>query len=203
MKTDNMKSSALLPGFAHGASFCAVAFDSIGIDISSRAISLAAPLTLESTMALTDEEMQEMYEMYGIAKYYPDISKERRAWLLTTQNRYWRRLGTPKALETLVQYLFDDITIHLTVVDNLAFNTHGTLVNGDLLDTYDAVIEPEEPAVTEEINSRLYANLVRFSRNSQQLRGVTYHFDAYIYTPVCVKGQDIYTRDYGLTIIEA
>lgn len=203
MRTDNIQSSTLLPGFAHGASFCAVAFDAIGRELSSRAVSLAAPLTLESTMALTDGEMQEMYEMYGIAKYYPDISKERRAWLLTMQNRYWRRLGTPTALETLVQYLFDDITIRLTVVDNLAFNVHGTLVNGDLLDTYDAVIEPEEPAVTEEINSRLYANLVRFSRNSQQLRGVTYHFDAYIDMPVCVKGQNMYTRDYGLTLVES
>lgn len=203
MRTDNIQSSKLLPGFAHGASFCAVAFDSIGREISSRAISLAAPLTFESTMALTDGEMQEMYDMYGIAKYYPDISKERRSWLLVMQNRYWRRLGTPTALETLVQYLFDDVTIRLTVVDNLAFNSHGTLVNGDLLDTYDAVIEPEEPAVTEEINSRLYANLVRFSRNSQQLRGVTYHFDAYIDMPVCVKGQNVYTRDYGLTLVES
>ena len=109
MKLKDIHSQELLPEFASDVVFAAEAFDKMMRYAAMRVDSLPAPLTLESALELTDEEQAAYFEQYGLAKYYPDISHDKRSWMLWMQNKLWRYLGTPNSIETLCSYLFDDI----------------------------------------------------------------------------------------------
>ena len=138
-----------------------------------------------------------MFEQFGLAKYYPDISHERRAWMLWMQNLLWRKLGTPKALETLCMYLFDDVTVHLEVKDNEAWDAHGNLTDEALLDVFDAELTIDSLDLPSETLERVKANLVRFVRNQERMRAFTFLFEAMdTKTGVSITDGGRYARDY-------
>lgn len=180
MKLSNIVSKELLPDFAESISWVMNALDSIIQVIKARSLSIDAPLTMESIEALTDEELQALYAQYGLALYYPDISRARRNWMLYNMARIWRYLGTPKAVEFLCQYIFSDIDIELKVHDNGAFDAEGRLVNPDLVDVFDIEIIPGVTILPTEANQRILENVIRFSRNSQALRQIYYSYDTFV-----------------------
>lgn len=180
MKLSNIVSTELLPEFAESISWVMNALDHIIQDIKGRSVSIDAPLTMESIEALTDEELQALYAQYGLALYYPDISRARRNWMLYNMARIWRYLGTPKAVEFLCQYIFSDIDIELKVHDNGAFDEEGRLVNPDLVDVFDIEIMPGVIILPPEANQRILENVIRFSRNSQALRQIYYSYDTFV-----------------------
>lgn len=180
MKLSNIVSKDLLPEFAESISWVMNAFDHIIQDIKARSVSIDAPLTMESIEALTDEDLQALYNQYGLALYYPDISRARRNWMLYNMARIWRYLGTPKAVEFLCQYIFSDIDIELKVHDNGAFDEEGRLVNPDLVDVFDIEIIPGVTILPPEANQRILENVIRFSRNSQALRQIYYSYDTFV-----------------------
>lgn len=180
MKLSNIVSKELLPDFAASISWVMNAFDHIIHVIKARSVSIDSPLTMESIEALTDEELQALYAQYGLALYYPDISRARRNWMLYNMARIWRYLGTPKAVEFLCQYIFSDIDIELKVHDNGAFDTDGRLVNPDLVDVFDIEIIPGVTILPPEANQRILENVIRFSRNSQALRQIYYSYDTFV-----------------------
>lgn len=156
------------------------ALDRVIRDIQGRSVSIDAPLTMESIEDLTDEELQALYEQYGLALYYPDISRDRRNWMLYNMARIWRYLGTPKAIEYLCQYIFGDIDIELVVHDNGAFDAAGNVINPELVDVFDVEVMPGEIILPPEANQRILDNVIRFSRNSQALRQIYYSYDTFI-----------------------
>ena len=178
MRLDNAKTSELLPLSMLSAEFLCDAFDGFLRYGRARLSALPAPMTLDACLALTDEEMQKYYEEFGLAKYYLDISHERRAWLLFQQQSLWRYLGTPKAIETLCQYLFDEVDVSLEVSDNLAFSQDGRLVRPELLHLFDAVLDVSAAVLPASFYDRLYANIKRFVRDQEQLRSFTISFEA-------------------------
>ena len=180
MKLSNIVSKELLPDFAESISWVMNALDSIIQVIKARSVSIDAPLTMESIEALTDEELQALYAQYGLALYYPDISRSRRNWMLYNMARIWRYLGTPKAVEFLCQYIFSDIDIELKVHDNEAFDSTGRLINPDLVDVFDVEILPGVNILPPEANQRILENVIRFSRNSQALRQIYYSYDTFV-----------------------
>lgn len=167
----------------------------------SRCLCLPAPRSYAACLALRDDEMQKYFSQYGLAKYYPDISHERRAWLLWMQDRLWHWLGTPQAVETLVQYLFDAVDISLEVDDSLAFDENGVLVDSDLLDVFDAVVTISKAVLPPDMHRRLLANINHFKRDSQQLRAFVYNFEA-IDETVNASCQDggMYAVDFAMDI---
>ena len=197
MKLDDAKTSELLPLPMQYAAFLTDAFDTFLHYMSGRANSLPAPMTLEACKALNDEEMQVLYDDFGLAKYYPDISHDRRAWLLWKQQDLWRWLGTPKALETLCMYLFDAVDVHLAVRDNEAWDTHGNLINEDLLDVFDAELTIDSLNLPPEMLERVKANIIRFVRNQEWMRAFTFLFEAMDTTMgVSITDGEQYARDY-------
>lgn len=178
MKLQDAKTSELLPLSMLSAEFLCDAFDGFLRYGRARLSALPAPMTLDACLALTDEEMQAYFEQFGLAKYYVDISHERRAWLLHEQSVLWRYLGTPKAIETLCQYLFDGVDVSLEVSDNLAFSQDGRLVRPELLHLFDAVLDVSETVLPANFYDRLYANIKRFVRDQEQLRSFTISFEA-------------------------
>lgn len=178
MKLQDAKTSELLPLSMEYASFLCDAFDTFLHYMNGRADALPAPMTYEACLALNDEEMQAYFEQFGLAKYYPDVSHERRAWLLFQQQSLWRYLGTSKAIETLCQYLFDEVDVSLEVSDNLAFSQDGRLVRPELLHLFDAVLDVSETVLPANFYDRLYANIRRFVRDQEQLRSFTISFEA-------------------------
>lgn len=178
MRLDNAKTSEMLPLSMLSAEFLCDAFDEFLKYGRARLSALPAPMTLDACLALTDEEMQKYYEEFGLAKYYPDISHERRAWLLFNQQSLWRYLSTPKSLETLCQYLMDDVEVSIKIDDNLAFNQYGEMVRPELLHLFDAELNVSEPVLPEDLLERLYANITRFVRNQEQLRSFAISFEA-------------------------
>ena len=138
-----------------------------------------------------------MFEQFGLAKYYPDISHERRAWMLWMQNLLWRKLGTPKALETLCMYLFDDVTVHLEVKDNGAWDALGNLTDEDLLDVFDAELTIDSLNLPSEMLERVKANIIRFVRNQEWMRAFVFLFEAMDTTMgVSITDGERYARDY-------
>lgn len=197
MKLNDAKTGEFLTQWAEAGKYLTDGLDDILHYANGRIDSLPAPVTLESCIAMTDDEQMAMFEQFGLAKYYPDISHERRAWMLWMQNLLWRKLGTPKALETLCMYLFDDVAVHLEVKDNEAWDTHGNLINGDLLDVFDAELTIDSLNLPSEMLERVKANIIRFVRNQEWMRAFTFLFEALdVTTGVSLDDGGRYARDY-------
>ena len=197
MKLNDAKTSEFLTQWAEAGKYLTDGLDDILHYANGRIDGLPAPVTLESCIALTDDEQMAMFEQFGLAKYYPDISHERRAWMLWMQNLLWRKLGTPKALETLCMYLFDDVAVHLEVKDNEAWDTHGNLIHEDLLDVFDAELTIDSLNLPSEMLERVKANIIRFVRNQEWMRAFVFLFEAMDTTMgVSLDDGERYARDY-------
>lgn len=197
MKLNDAKTGEFLTQWAEAGKYLTDGLDDILHYANGRIDSLPAPVTLESCIAMTDDEQMAMFEQFGLAKYYPDISHERRAWMLWMQNLLWRKLGTPKALETLCLYLFDDVTVHLEVRDNEAWNSIGNLIDEDLLDVFDAELTIDSLNLPPEMLERVKANIIRFVRNQEWMRAFTFLFEAMDTTMgVSITDGEQYARDY-------
>lgn len=197
MKLNDAKTSEFLTQWAESGKYLEDGLDDILHYANGRIDSLPAPVTLESCIALTDDEQMAMFEQFGLAKYYPDISHERRAWMLWMQNLLWRKLGTPKALETLCMYLFDDVTVHLEVKDNGAWDSLGNLTDEDLLDVFDAELTIDSLNLPSEMLERVKANIIRFVRNQEWMRAFVFLFEAMDTTMgVSITDGERYARDY-------
>ena len=197
MKLNDAKTSEFLTQWAEAGKYLTDGLDDILHYANGRIDSLPAPVTLESCIALTDDEQMAMFEQFGLAKYYPDISHERRAWMLWMQNLLWRKLGTPKALETLCMYLFDDVAVHLEVKDNEAWDSLGNLINEDLLDVFDAELTIDSLNLPPEMLERVKANIIRFVRNQEWMRAFTFLFEAMdTAMGVSITDGERYARDY-------
>lgn len=197
MKLNDAKTGEFLTQWAESGKYLTDGLDDILHYANGRIDSLPAPVTLESCIAMTDDEQMAMFEQFGLAKYYPDISHQRRAWMLWMQNLLWRKLGTPKALETLCMYLFDDVEVHLEVKDNEAWDTLGSLIHEDLLDVFDAELTIESLNLPSEMLERVKANIIRFVRNQEYMRAFTFLFEAMdTTTGVSITDGERYARDY-------
>ena len=197
MKLNDAKTSEFLTEWAEAGKYLEDGLDDILHYADGRIDGLPAPFTLESCIALTDDEQMAMFEQFGLAKYYPDISHERRAWMLWMQNLLWRKLGTPKALETLCMYLFDDVTVHLEVKDNGAWDALGNLTDEDLLDVFDAELTIDSLNLPSEMLERVKANIIRFVRNQEWMRAFVFLFEAMdTTTGVSLTDGERYARDY-------
>lgn len=153
------------------------AFDLFIGGIDTRRKALSAPYSLEAIQALNDEELQRYYEEFGLAPYYSDLPRSARENMLYDQWRFLRKLGTKAAVLALCQYIFGDNPIDLDIVDNLAFDINGVLTNESLIDMYDAIITVDNPQLDEFQLSRIFANITRFGRVSQKLRGITMRYE--------------------------
>lgn len=201
MKLNDAKTSEFLTEWAEAGKYLTDGLDDILHYANGRIDGLPAPVTLESCIALTDDEQMAMFEQFGLAKYYPDISHERRAWMLWMQNLLWRKLGTPKALETLCQYLFDDVAVHLEVKDNEAWDSHGNLIHEDLLDVFDAELTIDSLNLPSEMLERVKANIIRFVRNQEWMRAFRFLFEAMDTTMgVSLDDGGRYARDYFIDL---
>ena len=197
MKLNDAKTSEFLTQWAESGKYLEDGLDDILHYANGRIDSLPAPVTLESCIALTDDEQMAMFEQFGLAKYYPDISHERRAWMLWMQNLLWRKLGTPKALETLCMYLFDDVTVHLEVKDNGAWDALGNLTDEDLLNVFDAELTIDSLNLPSEMLERVKTNIIRFVRNQEWMRAFVFLFEAMDTTMgVSITDGERYARDY-------
>lgn len=197
MKLNDAKTSEFLTEWAEAGKYLTDGLDDILHYANGRIGGLPAPVTLESCIALTDDEQMAMFEQFGLAKYYPDISHERRAWMLWMQNLLWRKLGTPKALETLCMYLFDDVAVHLEVRDNEAWDRLGNLIHEDLLDVFDAELTIDSLNLPSEMLERVKANIIRFVRNQEWMRAFTFLFEAMdTTTGVSITDGNQYAREY-------
>lgn len=174
MKLKDIESRQILPEFASDLGWSQDAFDDVIRQVVERAKSIDAPLTMESIEALTDEELELMYETYGVAKYYPSLSRDTRNRMLYEMCRLYRYLGTPKSVETLCKYIFDTVELSTTVYDNLAFDERGELVDPDLLDLFDIEVKPFVEELPVDGADRIRENILQFSRNSQTLRNIVY-----------------------------
>lgn len=153
------------------------AFDLFIKGVDTRRKALSAPYSLASIQALTDEELQAYFEEFGLARYYADIPRASRENMLYDQWRFLRKLGTKAAVLALCQYIFGDNPVDLTIVDNLAFDENGVLRDESLIDLYDAIITADNPQLDRFQISRIFANITRFGRVSQKLRGITMRFE--------------------------
>lgn len=179
MKLDDAHTRDFLPEFALPSAFLPDALDSMMNYCDGRLDCLPAPMTLDACEALTDEELQAFFEEFGLVKYYPDISKSRRAWMLYMQQKLWRLLGTPESIEVLCRFLFDQVEINLTIKDNLAFDEEGHLIDENLYDTFDAEISPADAYLPDTMLLRILANILRFTRNQEYLRAFTFLFEIF------------------------
>ena len=197
MQLKDIHSQELLPECASDVVFAANAFDEMMRYAANRIDCLPAPLTLESALELTDEEQAVYFEQYGLAKYYPDISHDKRSWMLWMQNKLWRYLGTPHSIETLCSYLFDEIPVRLKINDNLAFDAHGQLIDESLIDVFDAELSVEKPSLPSGVLERIKANIIRFVRNQEWMRAFIFLFEAMDTTMgVSITDGERYARDY-------
>lgn len=197
MQLKDIHSQELLPEFASDVVFAANAFDKMMRYAANRIDCLPAPLTLESALELTDEEQAVYFEQYGLAKYYPDISHDKRSWMLWMQNKLWRYLGTPHSIETLCSYLFDEIPVRLKINDNLAFDANGHLIDESLIDVFDAELSVEKPSLPSGVLERIKANIIRFVRNQEWMRAFIFLFEAMDITMgVSITDGERYARDY-------
>lgn len=174
MRLEDIESRHILPEFASDLRWSQDAFDDVIKQVVERAKSIDAPLTMEAIEALTDEEIELMYETYGVAKYYPSLSRDTRNRMLYEMCRLYRYLGTPKSVETLCKYIFDTVELSTTVYDNLAFNERGELIDSDLLDLFDIEVKPFVEELPVDGADRIRENILHFSRNSQTLRNIVY-----------------------------
>lgn len=177
MKLSDIQSKELLPEFAHDLDWVQNSFDALIRPTVERVKSIDAPLTMEAIEALTDEELQALYEQYGVAIYYPDLARDTRNRMLYEMCKIYRYLGTPHAVETLCKYIFDSEAVKVTIHDNLAWDSNGNLIHPELLDIFDIEVEPFLYDLPPDGADRIIANILNFSRNSQCLRSVWYILD--------------------------
>jgi hypothetical protein len=187
MKLSDIHSAALLPRFAREISWVNSAFDTVVKAADSRSIAIDAPLTLASVEALTDDELQLLYSEFGVVEYYPDLSRKTRNDMLFELARIYRYLGTPYAVQLLCRYIFDESeAVTVEVVDNIAWDDDGVLIDSSLLDLFDLEISFSSPVLTPEKHARIIENVFRFCRNSQTLRDTIYIFPGEFSLPVGV-----------------
>lgn len=201
MKLNDAKTGEFLTQWAESGKYLTDGLDDILHYANGRIDGLPAPVTLESCIAMTDDEQMAMFEQFGLAKYYPDISHQRRAWMLWMQNLLWRKLGTPKALEILCMYLFDDVAVHLEVKDNEAWDSLGNLIHEEMLDVFDAELTIDSLNLPSEMLERVRANIIRFVRNQEWMRAFVFLFEAMDTTMgVSLDDGERYARDYLINL---
>lgn len=176
MKLKNVESKELLPSWAVNAEWLQNGLDLVVRSISTRIPGMGAPFTLDAVKALSDEELEALYEQIGIVKYYPDLSRSTRESFIFEIYTNARYLGTPAVVEKLIKYIFDGQPVNVTIHDNLAFDSSGSLVDS-LLDTYDIELNIPVANLPALVLSRLYENLYNLVRNTQKLRAVEFTFD--------------------------
>lgn len=177
MKLKDVQSKELLPSWAVNAEWLQNGLDLAVRSISTRIPGMGAPFTLDAVKALSDEELEALYEQIGIVKYYPDLSRSTRESFIFEIYTNARYLGTPAVVEKLIKYIFDGQPVNVTIHDNLAFDSSGSLVDSSLLDTYDIELNIPVANLPALVLSRLYENLYNLVRNTQKLRAVEFTFD--------------------------
>lgn len=177
MKLKNVESKELLPSWAGDAEWLQNGLDLAVRSISTRIPGMGAPFTLDAVKALSDEELEALYDQIGIVKYYPDLSRSTRESFIFEIYTNARYLGTPAVVEKLIKYIFDGQPVNVTIHDNLAFDSSGSLVDSSLLDTYDIELNIPVANLPALVLSRLYENLYNLVRNTQKLRAVEFTFD--------------------------
>lgn len=180
MRLNECKSETLLPrtpGVEARLAWCCAAFDTFIGHMDARRHALSAPFAIEAVQSLTDAEIQQYYSELGLAPYYADISRTARENFLVAQWQYLRKLGTQDAVLALCQYIFGNNTVSLEIVDNLAFDDNGVLTDASLLNLYDAIVTADDPQLTRFQIARIFANITRFGRVTQQLRGLVMRFE--------------------------
>lgn len=181
MRLNNIKSAELLPITSDDQqdrlAWVCNAFDVFVKSVDARRRALSAPYALSVIQNLTDAELQQYFKEFNIAQYYPDISRTARENMLYNQFKYFRKLGTKAALEAMVQYIFGDNPIELTIIDNLAFDENGVLTDSSLLNLYDAIVTVENPTLDNFQLARIFNNLTRFNRASQKLRSIAMRYE--------------------------
>lgn len=205
MRLSDLKSERLIPFQAHNEdeesiearlSWVCNAFDDFVHTIDARRLALAAPYSLDAIRAMTDAELQQYFLEFGIAKYYPDIARSAREMMLYNEMRYFRKLGTVAALEAMVQYIFGENPIDLTLKDCLAFDENGVLTDASLYDLYDVIITAENPVLGAFELGRISANLTRFNRTTQKLRAITMRYSGGECTAYAGAGSVEYAAHY-------
>lgn len=178
MKLNDCKSVDLTPvNYADRLGWACAAFDEFVHTLDARRFALAAPFALTAIQALTDEEMQQYYKELELAPYYADLPRQSREDMLYAELANLRKLGTKAAVEALCQYIFGANPIALTITDNLAFDSNGALTNAALLNLYDCIITSINPVLDGFQLSRIFNNITRFGRVSQQLRGIVMRYE--------------------------
>lgn len=192
MKIDDIESKKLLPNWAHGADWIQAAFDQIVLMCAGRLPAIDAPLTMQAIQCLTDEELREWYARFGVVEYYPDLNRETREKMLYWLARLYRYLGTPHAIRVLCDYIYNDLPLDVTVIDNLAFDGE-TLVDPTLLDLFDVEIDAGSSGISPTQAYRLVNNILRIARNSQTLRKIIYDYasDIDVNCGACSYGGDV------------
>lgn len=192
MKIDDIESKKLLPNWAHGADWIQAAFDKIVQIGVGRLPAIDAPLTMQAIQCLTDDELREWYARFGVVEYYPDLNRETREKMLYWIARLYRFLGTPHAIRVLCDYIYNDLPLDVTVIDNLAFDGE-TLVDPALLDLFDVEIDAGSSGISPANAYRLVSNIMRIARNSQTLRKIIYDYASDIDAPCapCAYGSAV------------
>ena len=180
MRLTNLDSSMLLPEFGSKAEWMCKEFDSFIRPNALRSRCLTAPLDKEALEQCTEQELEQYFDSFGLADYYPDVSKERKIYMLLTQQNFWTRLSTKTALKALVQYIFDEVEIELEIQDNLAFDKQGQLVDPDALDTFYIEVIPKDGVLPENAMQRVVDNVYKFVRNTQCIKGIIYRYESEI-----------------------
>ena len=192
MQIDDIESKKLLPNWAHGADWIQAAFDKIVQIGVGRLPAIDAPLTMQAIQCLTDDELREWYARFGVVEYYPDLNRETREKMLYWIARLYRFLGTPHAIRVLCDYIYNDLPLDVTVIDNLAFDGE-TLVDPALLDLFDVEIDAGSSGISPANAYRLVSNIMRIARNSQTLRKIIYDYASDIDAPCapCAYGSAV------------
>jgi hypothetical protein len=192
MKIDDIESKKLLPNWAHDADWVQAAFDKIVQIGVGRLPAIDAPLTMQAIQCLTDDELREWYARFGVVEYYPDLNRETREKMLYWIARLYRFLGTPHAIRVLCDYIYNDLPLDVTVIDNLAFDGE-TLVVPALLDLFDVEIDAGSSGISPANAYRLVNNIMRIARNSQTLRKIIYDYASDIDAPCapCAYGSAV------------
>lgn len=181
MKLNDIESKRLLPAFSREqADWICNALDVFVKAVDDRLSVLSSPFTLEAIHALTDEELQLWFEQFKLAKYYPDLPREYRDRILYDEIRLFNMLGTKPAVEALCKYIFADFETTVSIIDNLAFDDTGTLVDASAKDLYDAIVNiPDSSFGNDETQiRRIFENLKKFGRASQKLRKLILETDS-------------------------
>lgn len=182
MKLQDVESKRLLPIITgddqERLSWACEAFDDFIKGVESRRIAFSAPYSLRAIEALNDAELQAYYEQFGLATYYPDLARASRNMMMYNEQRMFRRLGTKAAIEAMIQYIFGDNPISLEIIDNLAFDSDGQLIDESLLNLYDANITVQIASLDSFQLARIFENITKFNRDTQQLRHIVIRYES-------------------------